>query len=115
MRVAILDDDEPIRVSVSMLLEALGHTSKAFATEQDLFAGIQAFEPEILMLDQMLGGNRTGIQLVEELRSRYPGLRIVIVSGYPQPALRTAVELNDVGFLAKPFSIESLARIIAEI
>ena len=110
MKIAILDDDERIRISISLLLQALGHIPKAFATEQDMFAEIKAFEPEMIVLDQMLGGKRTGIQLVEELRRSYPRLKIVIVSGYPQSELTRAVELNGVSFLAKPFSLESLAR-----
>ena len=114
LRISILDDDERIRISVSLLLQALGHTPKAFATEQAMFAEIQEFEPEMMILDQMLGGERTGIQLVDDLRRVCPELPIVIVSGYPQPELTKAVELKGVGFLAKPFSLESLANRIAD-
>ena len=114
MKIAILDDDESIRITVSLLLKSRGHTPQAFATEEELFFGLDVFNPDMVILDQMLGGNRTGIQLVEDLRNKYPELPIVIISGYPQLQLDQAVELNRVSFLSKPFSLAALERQISE-
>ena len=114
MKIAILDDDEPIRITVCLLLKNIGHTPKAFSTEQELFLGLKTFDPGMVILDQMLGANRTGIQLVEDIRNQYPKLPIVIVSGYPRLQLNQAVELNDVGFLPKPFTLAELQEKIAK-
>ena len=114
MKIAVLDDDERIRTTVSLLLEALDHTPRAFATEDELFVGLETFAPEMVIVDQMLGAKRTGIQLVQDLRDKYSALPIVIISGYPQMELDKAVELNHVSFLAKPFSLAALEKRISE-
>ena len=114
MKIAILDDDEPIRITVSLLLEKIGHTPQAFSNAEEFFLGLKTFDPDLVIVDQMLGGKRTGIQLVEELRNLYSDLPIVIVSGYPQLELNQAVELNDVNFLPKPFSLAALEKQIAK-
>ena len=114
MKIAILDDDEPIRITVSLLLEKIGHTPQAYSTEEELFLGLKTFDADIVILDQMLGGKRTGIQIVEDLRRQYSGMPIVIVSGYPQQEVNQAVTLDDVNFLPKPFSLAALEEQISK-
>ena len=114
MKIAILDDDEPIRITISLLLEQIGHIPKAFATEEELFLGLETFKADVVILDQMLGGKRTGLQLVKDLRERYSELPIVVVSGYPQLEINQAVKQNDVTFLTKPFSLAALQEQISK-
>ena len=114
MKIAILDDDEPIRITVSLLLEKIGHTPKAFSTEEEFFLGFEDFNPDMVILDQMLGAERTGVQLVEDIRKKRSELPIVIVSGYPQLELNQSVKLKDVSFLPKPFTLAALEKQIAK-
>jgi two-component system cell cycle sensor histidine kinase/response regulator CckA len=41
---------------------------------------------------------------------RYPDLPILFMSGYAEEQLRRSIDLDNVAFLAKPFSVQQLAE-----
>ncbi len=65
--------------------------------------------PIDLLLTDVMGPQMTGRELVAELRSRYPHLRVLYMSGYAHGALAARGTLDeDVEFIEKPFSQRAL-------
>jgi len=51
-----------------------------------------------------------GPTMVRHARDRYPDLPIIFMSGYAEEQLRRSIDLDNVAFLPKPFSVQQLAE-----
>ena len=72
--------------------------------------------PDLLITDIVLSGTTNGRQLAQKMRARWPGLRVLCVSGYTDGVLPEVVDgLSDgMYFLAKPFRRRDLALKLRE-
>lgn len=122
MKLIIADDEKWIRAAIKALIpfEKLGLKLSCEAGN-----GIEALElcrqhePDILLTDIMMPG-LTGLELIKELRSLQPNLRIVIISGYNDfEYAKTAMKYGITDYLLKPVDenelIQALERIIAQL
>jgi len=46
------------------------------------------------------------------LRERYGDIRLLFMSGYAEEQLRETISLDNVSFLAKPFSVQQIAEAV---
>ena len=51
-----------------------------------------------------------GPTMVAEARKSWPELRILFMSGYAEEQLRNSIDVDNVSFLPKPFSVQELAE-----
>lgn len=114
-RILIVDDNQDAADSLSMLLKVHGHeTHVAYSGEQAL-AGIEAFMPEVGLLDLGLP-EMNGFELAHQLRAKpsLHGLRLIALTGYGQPEFQERT--RSAGFadhLVKPIDPVALERAIA--
>lgn len=111
-KILIIDDDEPFRSSLEQLLTAAGHT---VVTADDGMAGAQLYRanPTDLILTDMVMPH-SGLGTIRVLRSQFPDLRVIAMSGGGAHRLGYARDLGARCTLAKPFTLEQLAAAIAE-
>ncbi len=109
-RILIVEDEDGAREGLSDILASLGYRVVAMADGEGA-AALPAEEPfDLLLSDVMLPGI-LGPRLAEELKARWPALRVVLMSGYAEDeAVRRGVTAGTVRFLQKPFSMDALAR-----
>jgi DNA-binding NtrC family response regulator len=107
----VVDDEAPVRAMSAYMLGALGYRTLEAATPDEavrLAAGSKSRVHLLLTDVRMPGGG--GPALTALLTNRYPGLRVLWMSGYSDdPAVRQAILDKKVRFLAKPFSMADLA------
>jgi two-component system cell cycle sensor histidine kinase/response regulator CckA len=48
--------------------------------------------------------------MARQVRARYPDLPILFMSGYAEEQLRKSIDIDNVAFLPKPFSVQQLAE-----
>lgn len=73
-----------------------------------VMAGLQGFEPDIVVLDIMLP-NVDGYTLCEQIRSKFPQLPIIFLTAKVETAdLVKGFESGGTDYMRKPFSIEEL-------
>jgi len=109
-RVLIVEDEDGARQGLTELLTILGYAVTAVGSGEE--AGVLPAEPapDLLLTDLMLPGI-DGAALAAGLRDRWPGLRVVLMSGYTgDEAIRRGVNEGDVRFLQKPFDMAAVAR-----
>lgn len=109
--VAILDDDLDFRNYLEDLLKDEGEFQvRAFATAEELFAAAEQQLPEIVLLDMKMGAD-DGLQVAETILTRWPGVCVIVITGYPSlEDMRTTFKLKVFDYLSKPFSLAQLRQ-----
>ena len=110
-RVLLVEDEPLVMRATSRLLEELGLTVIS-ASEPDAVADALALNPgplALLVTDVVMPG-RSGLDLVVELRSRHPGLPVLLLSGYATEDLQHVLSTPRTRFLAKPYTRAALSE-----
>jgi len=113
LRVLLVDDDELIRSSTRLLLEALGHAvTTADSGEEALRLLAAGTRPELVLLDMNMPGWGGGGTL-PRLRALLPGLPVLLTTGRAdQTALDLVAAHPPMACLPKPFTVEELLTAI---
>ncbi|MGF6276292.1 PAS domain S-box-containing protein [Massilia sp. UYP11] len=108
--VLLVEDDASLRAHVHVLLEAMGHTVTASASAEEALRLLEAgLHVEVLLADIGLPG-MSGIDLANEVRRRWPGLRILLSTGYSPESFGGAHALPAGDVLHKPYGKADLRR-----
>jgi two-component system, OmpR family, response regulator len=111
--IAVLDDDFDFRNYIEDFLKDEGvYTVRAFSSAEELFAGCEERLPDIVLLDMKMG-DTSGDKVLEQLLARWPGMCVIIVTGYPSlEDMRATFKLKVFDYLAKPFSLAQLRQVL---
>ncbi|MDF0517937.1 PAS domain S-box protein [Bradyrhizobium yuanmingense] len=110
-RVLVVEDDDEVGRFSTELLEDLGYVVRRVANANAALAilGENEFAVDLVFSDVIMPG-MNGVELAGIIRERYPGLPVVLTSGYSTVLAENAHR----GFelIQKPYSVESLSRIL---
>lgn len=112
----LLVEDEPIvRALIRAVLERTGYTILE-APDGRAALAIADEHPQIdLLLADVVMPGMTGLELARRVAGKLRGLPIVLMSGYAEEGLPpSAAADNEMGFVAKPFTTESLEGAVRE-
>jgi DNA-binding NtrC family response regulator len=111
--IAILDDDADFRTYLEdFLSDESIYSVRAFGNAHELFEGCGESLPDIVLLDMKMG-DASGDKVLEQLITRWPGLCVIIITGYPSlEDMRTTFKLKVFDYLAKPFSLTQLRQVL---
>ncbi|QRM55292.1 response regulator [Sinorhizobium sp. BG8] len=102
MLIAIIDDDEAVRVSLLDLVEMFGYAVETFASAPEFLSSPRISETRCLLLDISMPG-MSGVDLYRELKRRDIRIPVVFMTGHAQDALvREAKQAGTCLF--KPFA-----------
>ena len=104
LRILIVDDEENIRLTLSICLEADGHHVSNAATVQAALVEVCQRAFDLIFLDLRLGVDG-GLDLIPRLLAENPWSKIVVITAYA--SVETAVEAMKRGaadYLPKPFT-----------
>ncbi len=110
--VMLVEDDEDLRLATIETLEAAGFTVRAHAAAAPALAEISADWPGVILSDVRMPG-MSGLDLLDEIRSRAPEVPFVVITGHGDVA--SAIRAMRAGahdFLEKPCSPELLVDIL---
>jgi PAS domain S-box-containing protein len=113
-RVLVVDDHYYSALSMSMLIEALGHDARSASNGPDAIGSALEYQPDLVLLDIGLPG-MSGYEVARRLRSldALKGMRIAAMTGYGQEEDRR--RSLDAGFdqhLVKPVELSDLDRLL---
>ena len=110
-RVLVVEDNDDVGQFSTELLEDLGYVPRRVANASAALAilGENEFAVDLVFSDVIMPG-MNGVELAGIIRERYPGLPVVLTSGYSNVLAENAHR----GFelIQKPYSVESLSRIL---
>jgi two-component system, NtrC family, response regulator AlgB len=117
LRVLVIDDEANIRMTLSMCLEADGHTVVAHGNIQDALEEISQRVFDLVFLDVRLGMDN-GLDFLPALKAENPWAKVIVITAYA--SIETAVEAMRRGagdYLPKPFEpaqVQLVTRKVAE-
>lgn len=108
-RVLIVDDESVIRRFTSRVLADAGYlvVEACDGTEALEYLREAGGELDLVLSDVVMPG-LNGVELLEALSTAYPGVPVLLMSGYASAELRERGIAAPCGILAKPFSAEQL-------
>lgn len=119
--ILVMDDEPAMRDTVRAALVHEGYTVEVTADGRaalDCYARARAAgQPfDLVILDLTVRGGMGGLETMQSLRSLYPDIKAIVMSGYANATiLRDYTQHGFKGALAKPFTLESLRDILPPI
>ncbi|HEV2303229.1 MAG TPA: response regulator FixJ [Stellaceae bacterium] len=102
--VLVADDDEAVRDSLQILLEAAGYRVETYASGSDFLAAARPAGEACLVIDVRMPG-LGGLEVQERLQAEGAGLPVVVITGHGDvPLAVRAMKAGAVDFVEKPFS-----------
>jgi two-component system cell cycle sensor histidine kinase/response regulator CckA len=114
-RVLIAEDEDMVRAVAERALTRKGYDVTAASGGEEAYELLVAMDvpPDLLISDVVMPG-MDGPALVKKARALYPELKIIFMSGYAEEQLRSSVEIDNAGFLSKPFSVAEITARVAD-
>jgi len=115
--VLVAEDEPAVRGIAVRVLREQGYTvlEAANGTEALRVALAHGKRPDLLLTDVIMPEMK-GKALAEQLCARWPGLKVLYISGYTDETIANQGVLDqDAAFLQKPFGPETLARKVREV
>ncbi|MBI2394551.1 MAG: PAS domain S-box protein [Deltaproteobacteria bacterium] len=109
--ILLVEDDESVRKATCRVIEKLGYVvlSATGARDAEDLMALRGGEIDLLLTDVVMP-ERNGRQLYDSLVTRFPGLRVLFMSGYTDQIIGHEGTLGPgIAFLQKPFSRHELA------
>jgi len=110
-RVLVVEDNDDVGAFSTELLEDLGYAVRRASDARAALALLaeDEFAVDLVFSDVIMPG-MNGLELAGVLRERYPGLPVVLTSGYSNVLAENAHHGFDL--IQKPYSVEALSRVL---
>ena len=110
--VLLVDDEVLVRMALAATLEEAGYEVLEAGSANDALSMIESNDvPDLLITDHLMPG-MTGAALAAQVRQTYPGLPILMITGY---ANLTDDERAGIEVIGKPVRLDELAERIAKL
>ncbi|WFS61531.1 response regulator [Pseudodesulfovibrio thermohalotolerans] len=81
-KILVVDDEKHIRMLYREELEADGYTVATSDGEEDILDVVAREHPTIVILDIKLGVNRSGLDLLQEIRTKDQQIPVILSTAY---------------------------------
>jgi two-component system response regulator FixJ len=111
-RVYVVDDDEAVRDSLSVLLAAQGYRVNSYRSAPAFLAAAPALPPGCLIADIRMP-EMDGLELQQRLNERSFSFPMIVITGHGDvPLAVRAMKAGAVDFIEKPFTAEAILAAI---
>jgi DNA-binding NtrC family response regulator len=115
--VLLIEDEEAVRMVARRLLEGQGYTVLETCRAEDAEYLCRKYDGPIhLLITDLYLPRLNGDALASRLAPWRPQMRVLLISGHSQPwPFEEAGPARRHAFLAKPFTLDALARTVREV
>lgn len=108
----LVADDDPLLLELLVdTLTTIGHQATGVEDGLQALQQLEKAHYDLVISDVKMP-NMDGLQLLGEIRKRYPAMPVLFISAYLSQDM--LVSINPDGFLAKPFRISHVEELISE-
>lgn len=109
---AVVDDDDDVRVALRRLVSSAGFAVETYASGAEFLHSVDDHEPDCVVLDLHMP-EMSGFQVQGALAQHHANVPVVIITGHDTPEARTrALRLGAKAYLCKPVDGEALLSAI---
>ncbi|KTT71550.1 hybrid sensor histidine kinase/response regulator [Sphingomonas endophytica] len=108
--ILLVEDEDMVRAVAERALARQGYTVLAAENGEAAMELMQGVDRPALVISDVMMPLMDGPTLARQLRKIHPGIPILFMSGYAEEQLRRSIDLDNVAFLPKPFSVQQLAE-----
>ncbi len=111
--VLLVEDEDMVRAVAERALTRAGYnvvTASQGEEGLERFAGMDKID---LVVSDVVMPTMDGPAMVRAMRAKRPALPVLFMSGYAEEQLRQSINIDDVAFLPKPFSVAQLAEAVS--
>lgn len=113
--ILLVEDEDMVRAVAERALSRNGYTVVTAANGEialELLATRSDFD---LIVSDVVMPIMDGPTMVRKARADFPTMPILFMSGYAEEQLRKMIDLDNIAFLPKPFSVQQLAEAVRDI
>jgi PAS domain S-box-containing protein len=114
-KVLVVEDNAPLRRIVCRQLRALNYRVIEAGNAKDGLALLEGEAVDLLMTDVIMPGGMDGFGLARIATARWPGLKVLLTSGFPGAKLAEISPSMSFRLLIKPYRKEDLALMMREV
>jgi PAS domain S-box-containing protein len=110
--VLVVEDEPDLLEVAAELFRSIGYEVLTAGNGNDALDILKRRQDvDVLFTDVMMPNGMNGIELAHLARDRWPGIKVILASGYPLPALKSEHgNLDDFTFMSKPYRLSDLAK-----
>ena len=109
--VLLIDDDNDLRNVLAGALTTLGYKVQEASDGPSALRALDEFRPDVVVVDFAMPG-LNGAEVASKARERWPGLPVILASGYADTAAIERAIGADAALLRKPFRIDELLEAV---
>lgn len=104
-KILIVEDQLIITMDLEYMLEELGYQVCGISTTyEDAVSAIKSSQPDLVLIDIILSGEKTGIDLAHEINRSYRIPFIFLTSHADRSTIEAAKSTKPSGYIVKPFN-----------
>lgn len=113
VRLLVVDDHEVVQWGFRLLLEKQSWVERCAAarTPEEALGQIPALRPHVALVDLFLAKS-SGAELCQEIRSRHPGTRVLLISGAGSVSPAVAKAAGASGFVSKDWGAADVVQAV---
>jgi DNA-binding response OmpR family regulator len=112
MKILVVDDEPIVLNCCQRILQDQGHAVHLVGSADEAITAMEDEPFEILLVDIMMPV-RDGIDLIREIKEKWPETSIIVMTGYSTPeTIRKSRSARADRFISKPFTPDELLEIL---
>jgi len=113
--ILVVDDEPQLRVIATKILQALGYIVDSVSSGELAIKFMKENSTDLIIIDMLMEPGINGLQTYKKIIEFKPDQKAIIASGFSKSGkVEAALRLGAYGFIQKPYSMDTLGRIVKE-
>ncbi|HYN15918.1 MAG TPA: sigma-54 dependent transcriptional regulator [Terriglobales bacterium] len=116
LNLLVVDDERSVRDGCREVAQSLGFSTFVAEKAEHAYRVLEAQNIDVVLLDMRLPGGASGLEILQQIKSRKPDAEIIVITGYGtvQSAVH-AMKLGAYDYVTKPFNLEELRLLLERV
>lgn len=115
LKILVIDDEAAVASALKKMLENVECNVRTAGGAAEATRLAQEDKPDVLLVDRRLQGAEDGLSVINEIRTIYPKMPAILISGDTAPDRINEARIAGIPLLAKPAQLEDIQRMVATV